>query len=128
SFGPMRIGRRGGGLGIGGLVVLVLIGWALGLDPIALLGQIDGTTGGGSSYQAPGSAGAPGETGVPDDPTGHFIAAVLGETEDRWAEIFSAAGETYQPPKLVIFSGVTHSACGTAQSAMGPFYCPIDQR
>jgi predicted metalloprotease len=129
SFGPVRMGRRAGGLGIGGIVVLLLVGWALGIDPIALLGQMEGTTGGGY-YRSPGSAEGPGqgETGVPDDATGQFVAAVLGETEDRWKEIFAAAGETYQAPKLVMFSGVTRSACGTAQSAMGPFYCPIDQR
>jgi hypothetical protein len=53
---------------------------------------------------------------------------VLGETEDRWTEIFQALGRIYEAPKLVLFSGVTRSACGTAQSAMGPFYCPNDQR
>ena len=129
--GPIRIGRRGGGLGIGGIIVVVLIGWALGIDPIALLGEGGFTTDGTPSYRTPGSVeGPPGQaqTGIPDDATGQFIAAVLGETEDRWSEIFSAAGGTYRPPRLVIFSGVTRSACGTAQSAMGPFYCPSDQR
>jgi hypothetical protein len=58
---------------------------------------------------------------------GQFVAALLGETEDRWKEIFESAGKTYQAPRLVMFSGVTRSACGAAQSAMGPFYCPNDQ-
>src|SRR5262249_56018451 len=53
---------------------------------------------------------------------------VAGETEDRWTDILAEHGVTYDPPKLVLFSGVTRSACGTAQSAMGPFYCPNDQR
>ncbi len=58
---------------------------------------------------------------------GKFVAAVLGETEDRWTDVFDAAGKSYQPPKLVMYSGVSRSACGTAQAAMGPFYCPNDQ-
>jgi predicted metalloprotease len=59
---------------------------------------------------------------------GQFVAAVLGDTEDRWKEIFRQADQRYSEPRLVIFSGLTRSACGTAQSAMGPFYCPNDRR
>ncbi len=66
--------------------------------------------------------------GTASDQTGQFVAAVLGDTEDRWSEIFRSMGRTYQAPKLVMFSGLTQSACGTAQAAMGPFYCPNDQR
>jgi predicted metalloprotease len=65
---------------------------------------------------------------MPSDQMGQFVAAVLGETEDRWKEVFQSAGKTYRAPRLVMYSGVTRSACGTAQSAMGPFYCPNDQR
>jgi predicted metalloprotease len=125
NFGGM--GPRAGGLGIGGIVVLVLIGWALGIDPLTLLGEAGLSTDEGPAYRTPGP-GAGGQSGAPADQTGQFVAAVLGETEDRWTEIFRGAGRTYQPPQLVMFSGVTRSACGTAQSAMGPFYCPNDQR
>jgi predicted metalloprotease len=124
--GGMR--PRVGGLGIGGIIVLALLGWALGIDPIELLGGTDIVADGGG-YRVPGGAtGDQSQGGVPNDQTGQFIAAVLGETEDRWTELFSSAGRTYQPPALVMFSGVTRSACGIAQSAMGPFYCPNDRR
>jgi predicted metalloprotease len=66
--------------------------------------------------------------GTPDDPTGKFVALVLGDTEDRWSEIFAASGRTYHPPKLRLFSGSEPTPCAFARSAMGPFYCPRDQR
>jgi predicted metalloprotease len=72
--------------------------------------------------------GGPGRTGTPKDRTGQFVAAVLGDTEVQWREIFAKDGQTYRPPKLVLFSGATRSACGFAQAAMGPFYCPNDQK
>ncbi|HTS91467.1 MAG TPA: neutral zinc metallopeptidase [Stellaceae bacterium] len=113
---------RGGHIGIGGLLVLLVLGWILGINPLALLGGADFDDG-GQTYQAPS-----GSTGTPQDQMAQFVAAVLGDTEDRWTEIFRANGRNYIPPKLVLFSSVTRSACGTAQSAMGPFYCPNDQR
>jgi uncharacterized protein len=73
------------------------------------------------------AASAPGERGVPSDETGRFVAAVLGDTEDRWTEIFRENGQQYAAPRLIMFSGATSSACGMAQSAMGPFYCPNDR-
>ena len=114
-----------GGMGIGTVIVLGLIGWALGIDPRVLIGGAEILTGGRSGYESPAQTGP---TGVPSDESGRFVAAVLGDTEDRWKEIFQQAGRSYREPKLVIFSGVTRSACGRAQSAMGPFYCPEDQR
>jgi predicted metalloprotease len=65
---------------------------------------------------------------TPNDRMGEFVAAVLGSTEVQWKDIFSRAGKTYQAPTLIMFSGSTPSACGFAQSAMGPFYCPNDQK
>ncbi len=59
---------------------------------------------------------------------GHFVSAILGSTEAEWTEIFAGAGKTYRPPTLVLFSGATQSGCGFAKAAMGPFYCPIDQK
>ena len=67
-------------------------------------------------------------SGTPNDPTGKFVAFVLGDTVNQWTEIFAAAGKTYHPPKLRLFSGSEPTPCAFAQSAMGPFYCPRDQR
>jgi uncharacterized protein len=118
---------RAGGLGIGTVVVLGLVGWALGIDPRILIGGAEILTGGGSGYQMPSQEpSAP--TGAPSDQLGQFVSAVLGDTEDRWKAIFEANGKRYEPPRLVIFSQIARSQCGTAQAAMGPFYCPLDRR
>ena len=124
---PMPGGRRagGGGLGIGGLIVVGLIAWALGINPLVLIGGIDAIQGPGMEQTQRPSA--PGKAGAPSDNLGQFVSAVLGSTEDRWNEIFTQAGQRYQPPKLVMFSGGTRSGCGFAQSAMGPFYCPPER-
>ncbi len=125
---------RRGGLGICTMILLGLIAWGLGINPLLLIGGAELISSRTHSYQAQnqGSAGDVSQVdsgaGTPNDQTGQFVAAVLGETEDRWGEIFKSLGKTYQGPKLVMFSGLTASACGTAQSAMGPFYCPNDQR
>jgi predicted metalloprotease len=130
GFG-MPVGR--GGLGIGTVIVLGLVGWALGIDPRLLITGAEILSGGGSQYEEryetsprPGTSEASRE--APSDQMGQFVAAVLGDTEDRWKEIFRQANQRYSEPRLVIFSGLTRSACGTAQSAMGPFYCPNDRR
>src|SRR5215831_5698773 len=125
--------RRAGGLGIGTIVVLGLIGWALGIDPRLLIGGAEILSGGDRSYEqrSPSSppSGAPGtEKGTPSDPMGRFVSLVLGSTEVQWKELFAQSGKTYEPPRLVMFSGATRSACGFAQSAMGPFYCPNDRK
>lgn len=123
---------RGGHLGIGSILLILLIGWLLGVNPLALIGVNEVFDENGQYQEAPdaGTFGAPGQatTGTPSDQTAQFVAAVLGDTEDRWSEIFEGMGRTYEPPKLVLFSGATASACGTAQTAMGPFYCPNDRR
>jgi len=122
-----RRGVPGGraGLGIGTVVVLGLIGWALGIDPRILIGGAELISGGSQTQQGPAS---PGSTGAPSDEMGHFVSAILGSTEAEWTEIFARSGKTYKPPTLVMFSGATQSGCGFAQAAMGPFYCPIDQK
>ena len=120
--GGGMIGGRGG-LGIGGVVIVLLISWYFGIDPSTLLNGAQQLTGGGVSQQAPQV-----NAGTPTDPTGRFVALILGDTEDRWTEIFSAAGRTYHPPKLRLYAGSEPGACGMARSAMGPFYCPRDQR
>jgi predicted metalloprotease len=117
--------RAGGGLGIGGLIIVGLIAWALGINPLVLIGGLDAIQGPGMEQtQAPSPQR---KAGTPEDQLGQFVAAVLGSTEDRWEEIFAQAGQRYRAPRLVIFAGGTRSACGFAQSAMGPFYCPPEQ-
>jgi predicted metalloprotease len=116
-----------GGLGIGTIIVIGLISWYFGIDPSVLLNGAQILTGGGAATQQTSPA-PPVTAGTPVDPTGKFVALVLGDTEDRWKEIFAAAGRTYQPPRLRLFSGSEPTPCAFAQSAMGPFYCPRDQR
>ena len=136
GFG-MPMGRAGG-LGIGATIVLGLVGWALGIDPrILISGAEMATRGGGSSYQQAdprvqpgGRGGAPTRQGAPpDDQIGRFAAAVLGNTEDVWKELMPAqANRQYTPAPMVLYTRGTRSGCGSAQSAMGPFYCPLDRR
>jgi predicted metalloprotease len=129
--GPMGGGGMsmgGGGIGVGGLIIVGLISWALGIDPRILIGGLEMVQGQGGQQQQQGPA-PQSKAGTPADQQGQFIAAVLGDSEDRWTEIFrQQLGRSYQPPRLVIFRGSTQSGCGFAQSAMGPFYCPRDQR
>ena len=118
-------GGGAGGLGIGTIIVLGLIGWAFGIDPRILIGGAEMMTGGGSGYEQPQQQG---RQGAPQDEMGRFAAAILGNTEDVWKEVLpKQANRQYEAPKLVLFSEGTRSGCGAAQSAMGPFYCPLDQ-
>jgi predicted metalloprotease len=126
GMGGLPIGT--GGLGIGGMVVLGLVGWALGIDPFLLINGANVVLGdrGGYEQRAPQQQDTR-RSGPPSDEAGRFVARVLGSTEVQWKDIFSKEGQTYRAPKLVMFSGQTRSACGAAQSAMGPFYCPNDR-
>ncbi len=121
----------GGGLGIGTVIVLGLIGWAVGIDPRILIGGAEILTGGqqqSPSYQSDRNT-APAKAGAPSDEMGSMIAGVLGEIDDRWTEIFQADGKSYRGPRIVLFRNVTNGGrCGSAQSAMGPFYCPPDKQ
>jgi predicted metalloprotease len=115
-------GRRGGGIGIGGLVVILIICWITGINPLTLLSGGDiGLDGGGGTQQAQQRTPA-------DDEMTAFVHTVLADTEDTWKGIFQASGQTYQDPTLVLFSGQVRSACGFASSASGPFYCPGDRK
>jgi predicted metalloprotease len=119
--GGMRVG---GGLGIAGVLIVGLISWATGLDPRMIMGGLEMVQGGGQqSRSAPA-----GREGAPQDEVGKFVASVLGSTEDVWTQIFQQNGQSYQKPRLVLFTGSTQTACGLGQSAMGPFYCPPDRR
>jgi predicted metalloprotease len=124
--GGFGIPFGGGGLGIGTVIVLGLIGWATGIDPSILIGGAE-LINGGSQYQQPYRQ-ASRRTGTPSDQTGQFVAAVLGNTEDTWGEIFQVSGQQYRPPRLRLYRGGEQGGCGFAQAAMGPFYCPTDRR
>jgi predicted metalloprotease len=122
----LRAGGGGGGLGGGaigiGTIVVALIGGALlGVNPLTLLGIMTG--GGGPAPQAQHAPAPPS-----NDPMARFVSTVLADTEDVWTELFRQGGATYRPPKLVLFRGAVRTACGSGQAAMGPFYCPTDQK
>jgi len=119
---------RVGGIGIGTVLLLTLVGWILGINPLYLIGGAQMVSGLRDSQQQVQPAPSGTEIGQASDQMGQFVSAVLGSTEVQWKEIFSRSGRTYRPPTLVMFSGATQSACGFAQSAMGPFYCPNDQK
>jgi predicted metalloprotease len=115
-------GMAVGGLGCGSLLVILLLSWILGADPLAML---DAVGGGSASLEG----GAPGDvTGeAPSDELGRFASAVLGHTEQVWGEVLPRHGVQYREPVLNIFSGQVQSACGFATAAVGPFYCPANQ-
>ena len=123
---PMGMGGRGG-LGIGTIVVLGIIGYALGIDPRLLIGGAEMLSGGSQQQQAPSRPS--GKTGAPSDELGKFVSQILGSADVQWKQVFEQAGQRYRAPTLVMFTGATRAdACGQAQSAMGPFYCPPDQK
>ena len=109
----------GGGVGT---IVLALVAMAFGVDPSIVFNAADSGSRTRSSQQAP--AGAP----PANDQLSQFVSVVLADTEDTWHTTFRQMGRTYTDPKLVLFSDSIRSACGSAQSAMGPFYCPADQK
>ena len=118
----------GGGLGVGTIVILGLVGWALGIDPSLLIGgaEMINRQGQPQVQQAPPTAR---RTGAPQDDMGRFVSKVLGSTEVQWRQIFAKDGKSYRAPVLVLYRGRTQAQCGgVAQSAMGPFYCPADQK
>jgi predicted metalloprotease len=125
-FGGMRIGG-------GALIVIVIVGLLFGINPFEMLGMLGGD---GGSVQVPptqtappgyGPQTAPSSASSSADVNKEFSARVLGDTEDVWGALFKAMGKRYDPPRLVLYRGLTRSACGRANAAVGPFYCPADQ-
>ncbi len=117
--------RRGSGGGIGGkgigvgTIVLALVAMYFGVDPSVVLNVGQGLQPTEVTEAQP----------IPkDDPMAVFVAKVLGSTEETWGKVFQQSGHQYPPPKLVLFTGQTSTACGAGQAAMGPFYCPADQK
>ncbi|MCD8165630.1 MAG: neutral zinc metallopeptidase [Bacteroides sp.] len=117
-------GNMGCGLGGGiGTLIVAVIFLLMGGNPLQLLGLLEGSDPtGGSGYT---------QTYTPtaeSDSLARFVSVVLADTEDVWTDIFQQMGKTYRKPTLVLFNGYTTSACGTAQSATGPFYCSEDEK
>jgi predicted metalloprotease len=120
----------GGGFGMGGrsvgigAIVLALVGWGVfGINPLTTLGLLSG-----GDPQTQTQTGAPAQKPPANDQGAAFVATVLASTEDVWNPIFQQAGARYAPPTLVLYRGMTPTACGAGQAAMGPFYCPADRK
>ena len=118
SFGGGR------GIGLGTVAIAVVAGWIFGINPLTVLGLLSG--GGGPAPQVQQQA--PAHRPPADDKMAKFVSVVLADTEDVWRAQFKQMGGTYREPKLVLFRGSVPTACGQGQSAMGPFYCPGDQK
>lgn len=116
--GGFRVG--GGSLGIGSVVVALVAGWIFGVNPLTILGLMEG----GGAPPQPAAVQKP----PADDPMARFVSVVLADTEDVWRAKFKEAGTAYRDPKLHLFRGRTVTACGQGQAAMGPFYCPADEK
>lgn len=119
-------GSSGGGLGgrsigIGSIAIALVASYFLGVSPLTVLNILSGG-------EAPQAQQGPAQRPPADDPMASFVSTVLADTEDVWKSVFSQGGATYREPKLVLFRGATATACGQGQSAMGPFYCPGDQK
>lgn len=124
-------GGGAGGLGIGTIVILCIIGWVTGINPAILIGGAEQMTGGRAPQQQeradPQTQAKRGTK--PTDQNGRFAAAILGNTEDVWKEVFpNQVGRQYRPTAMVLYTGGTRSGCGSAKAAMGPFYCPLDKK
>jgi predicted metalloprotease len=120
--GGFGIGGRG--IGLGTVAVAVIAGWIFGINPLTLLGMM----GGGEAPTAQTAPQGPAPAPPADDAQARFVSQVLRSTETVWTDVFKQAGRTYQPPRLVLFSDRWPTACGQGQAAMGPFYCPNDQK
>jgi predicted metalloprotease len=120
--GGLRLG--GGRMGLGTIAIALVASYFLGINPMTVLSMLSGGGGMPAIEQSAPAAHKP----PADDQMARFVSKVLASTEDTWNEVFRANGRQYKEPKLVLFTGVTPTACGTGQSAMGPFYCPGDQK
>jgi predicted metalloprotease len=118
--GGFPIGGRS--VGLGTVAVALIAGWIFGINPLTVLGLLSG------GEPAPQVQQGPAQKPPPDDREAAFVSTVLKNTEVVWTQAFQQNGGTYQPPRLVLFRGATPTACGTGQSAMGPFYCPGDKK
>ena len=111
----------GRGVGIGTVIIALVASYFLGIDPSVMLSLFSG---GGT----PAPQSMPAHKPPADDEMARFVSKVLADTEDTWRVIFEQTNRQYQDPKLVLFTGATPTACGTGQTASGPFYCPLDRK
>ncbi|WP_151637582.1 KPN_02809 family neutral zinc metallopeptidase [Noviherbaspirillum aerium] len=121
GFGGGGFGGRS--IGLGTVAIALVASYFLGVNPMTVLSMLTGGSPGTSVSQP-----MPTQNPPASDQMTRFVSTVLADTEDTWTAIFSQQGANYAKPRLVLFSGSTPTACGTGQSAMGPFYCPGDQR
>jgi len=119
--GGLRLG--GGRMGLGTIAIALVASYFLGINPMTVINMLSGGGMPAIEQSAPEAHQPPA-----NDQMAKFVSKVLASTEDTWNEVFRANGRQYQEPKLVLFTGATPTACGTGQSAMGPFYCPGDQK
>ena len=122
GFGGFGGGR---GIGLGTIAIALVAGWLFGINPLTLLGVLGG--GPPVAVEQPQQH-APAAKPPPEDKLARFVSTVLADTEDVWRDLFTQAGATYRDPKLVLFRGAVPTACGQGASAMGPFYCPGDEK
>lgn len=114
------------GLSLSAVAIIVVIGLLSGQDPMQIIGQVaTQEMQQGGIQTAPTTAS---HTTAAQDEQTEFVRAILGDTEDTWRTLFQQAGQRYSDPTLIVFTGSVRSACGSASSAVGPFYCPADQR
>ena len=114
----------GRSIGIGTIVVALVGGWIFGINPLTILGVLSGDAPTAQVAQT-----GPAQRPPADDRMGKFVSTVLADTEDVWKDVFAKGGATYKEPRLVMFRGQTSTGgCGAGQAAMGPFYCPADQK
>jgi len=121
----------GGGMRLGGgaIILIVIVSLIFGVNPLSILGMLEG----GGPVQVPQQAQAPAPTQssaerAAKDPTFDFVRRVTGDTEDVWTALFKQMGQRYEPPRLQVFNRVTQTGCGGASAASGPFYCPPDRK
>jgi predicted metalloprotease len=113
----------GGGMRFGGIIIVLLGSWLFGVNPMTVLGLLSGN----GTATAPAQS-EPAHQPPPNDQLASFVSTILASTEDVWGEIFAQSGGTYERPRLVLFRDAIPTACGTGQSAMGPFYCAQDRK
>jgi uncharacterized protein len=147
SGGGMQIPMGGGGMGLTTMLIVGAIMLLFGFNPLDLLTggssgvpnmpqhpRVEAGSRGGGGLSLPGLPGRDGAAGTTrpishaEDPMKVRVSQVLADTEEVWTDVFRSIGRQYVPPKLIIFSGATRTGCGVGQTAMGPFYCPVDQK
>lgn len=121
GLGPARSGVS---LGLGGIVLVLAVSFLTGTNPLTLLNMLSGV----QEMAEPSGPDTSGSVGAPSDRLGKFASVVLADTEDTWRALLPKSGRTYEDPRMVLFTGAVRSACGTASSAVGPFYCPGDHK